>query len=134
MSELERLEQGLAAGQWVPLSPDADAAPIAQLPPGPGVLVRSGGSGGGSRCCAQPSLHLDRSAASAAQWLMGIGLDPASTLLLNPLPLAHVSGLMPWWRARCWGAGHQQLEPRLMKTPAEPVSYTHLTLPTKRIV
>ena len=45
MSELERLEQGLAAGQWVPLSPEADAAPIAQLPPGPGVLVRSGGSG-----------------------------------------------------------------------------------------
>ena len=49
MSELERLEQGLAAGQWVPLSPEADAAPIAQLPPGPGVLVRSGGSSGGSR-------------------------------------------------------------------------------------
>ena len=62
MSKLERLEQGLAAGQWVPLSPEADAAPIAQLPPGPGVVVRSGGSSGGSRCCAQPSLHLDRSA------------------------------------------------------------------------
>ena len=46
MSALERLEQGLAAGQWVPLSPEADAAPIAQLPPGPGVLVRSGGSSG----------------------------------------------------------------------------------------
>ena len=101
MSELERLEQGLAAGQWVPLSPDSDAAPIAQLPPGPGVVVRSGGSSGGSRCCAQPSLHLDRSAAATAHWLTGIGVDPASTLLLNPLPLAHVSGLMPWWRSRC---------------------------------
>ena len=66
MSELERLEQGLAAGQWVPLSPEAEAAPIAQLPPGPGVVVRSGGSSGGSRCCAQPSLHLDRSAAATA--------------------------------------------------------------------
>ena len=66
MSEIERLEQGLAAGQWVPLSPEAEAAPIAQLPPGPGVLVRSGGSSGGSRCCAQPSLHLDRSAAATA--------------------------------------------------------------------
>ena len=142
MSEIERLEHGLAAGQWVALSPEADAAPIAQLPPGPGVVVRSGGSSGGSRCCAQPSLHLDRSAAATAHWLTGIGLDPASTLLLNPLPLAHVSGLMPWWRARCWGAGHQQLEPGLMKTPTEllafcqglpaweTVSYTHLTLPT----
>ena len=48
MSELERLEQGLAAGQWVALSPEAEAAPIDQLPPGPGVLVRSGGSSGGS--------------------------------------------------------------------------------------
>ena len=123
MSELERLEQGLAAGQWVPLSPEAEAAPIDQLPPGPGVVVRSGGSSGGSRCCAQPSLHLDRSAAATAHWLTGIGLDPASTLLLNPLPLAHVSGLMPWWRARCWGAGHQPLAPGLMKTPTELLAF-----------
>ena len=123
MSELERLEQGLEAGQWVPLSPEAEAAPIDQLPPGPGVVVRSGGSSGGSRCCAQPSLHLDRSAAATAHWLTGIGLDPASTLLLNPLPLAHVSGLMPWWRARCWGAGHQPLAPGLMKTPTELLTF-----------
>ena len=123
MSEIERLEHGLAAGQWVPLSPEADAAPMDLLPPGPGVLVRSGGSSGGSRCCAQPSLHLDRSAAATAHWLMGIGFDPVSTLLLNPLPLAHVSGLMPWWRARCWGAGHQQLAPGLMKTPTELLAF-----------
>jgi len=25
---------------------------------------------------------------------------------------------MPWWRARCWGAQHQSLEPSLMKDPA----------------
>lgn len=123
MSEFERLEQGLAAGHWVPLSPKADAAPIAPLPPGPGVLVRSGGSSGGSRCCAQPSLHLDRSAAATAHWLTGIGVDPATTLLLNPLPLAHVSGLMPWWRARCWGAVHQQLVPGLMKTPTDLLAF-----------
>jgi O-succinylbenzoic acid--CoA ligase len=55
--------------------------------------------------------------------LTGIGLDPAATLLLNPLPLAHVSGLMPWWRARCWGAGHQQLAPGLMKTPTELLAF-----------
>ena len=123
MSEFERLGQGLATGQWVPLSPEAEAAPIAQLPPGPGVVVRSGGSSGGSSYCAQPSLHLDRSAAATAHWLTGIGLDPAATLLLNPLPLAHVSGLMPWWRARCWGAGHQQLAPGLMKTPTELLAF-----------
>ena len=33
MSELERLEQGLEARQWVALSPEAAAAPIDQLPP-----------------------------------------------------------------------------------------------------
>jgi O-succinylbenzoic acid--CoA ligase len=123
MSEFERLGQGLATGQWVPLSPEAEAAPIAQLPPGPGVVLRSGGSSGGSSYCAQPSLHLDCSAAATAHWLTGIGLDPAATLLLNPLPLAHVSGLMPWWRARCWGAGHQQLAPGLMKTPTELLAF-----------
>ena len=123
MSEFEQLERGLAAGQWVPLSPEADAAPIDQLPPGPGVLVRSGGSSGGSRCCAQPLDHLDRSAAATAHWLMGMALDPAATLLLNPLPMAHVSGLMPWWRARCWGASHQQLQPGLMKTPTELLAF-----------
>ena len=123
MSELERLEQGLAAGQGVSLSPEADAAPIAQLPPCPGVLVRSGGSRGGSRCCAQPSLHLDRSAAATAHWLTGIGVDPASTLLRNPLPLAHVSGLMPWWRSRCWGVGHPQLPSGMMKTPTELLAF-----------
>ena len=123
MSEFEQLERGLAAGQWVTLSPEADAAPIDQLPPGPGVLVRSGGSSGGSRCCAQPLDHLDRSAAATAHWLMGMALDPAATLLLNPLPMAHVSGLMPWWRARCWGASHQQLQPGLMKTPTELLAF-----------
>ncbi|MGB0352155.1 MAG: O-succinylbenzoic acid--CoA ligase, partial [Synechococcus sp.] len=123
MSEIERLEQGLVAGQWVALSAEAQAAPIDQLPPGPGVVVRSGGSSGGSRCCAQPSLHLDRSAAATAHWLMGIGVDPASTLLLNPLPLDHVSGLMPWWRARCWGAVHQPLAPVLMKTPTDLLAF-----------
>ena len=119
MSEFERLEQGLAAGHWVPLSPEAEAAPFDQLPPGPGVLVRSGGSSGGSRCCAQPSLHLDRSAAATAHWLTGIGLDPAATLLLNPLPHTHVSGLMPWWRARSWGVPHHRLSSELMKQPGE---------------
>ncbi|EAU75060.1 AMP-binding protein [Synechococcus sp. RS9916] len=123
MNEVELLEQGLAAGQWVSLSPKAAAAPIDQLPSGPGVLVRSGGSSGGSRCCAQPLLHLDRSAAATAHWLTEIGLDPAASLLLNPLPLEHVSGLMPWWRARCWGADYQQLPPGLMKAPTELLAF-----------
>ena len=73
MSEFERLEQGLAAGQWVSWR-QADAAPFDQLPQG-GVLVGSGGSSGGSRCCAQPSLHLTVRP-TTAHWLMGVGVDP----------------------------------------------------------
>ena len=129
MSKLDWLEQGLAAGQWVPLSPEASEVPLALLPPGPGVLVRSGGSSGGSRCCAQPLVHLDRSAAATAHWLRCMDLDPAATLSLNPLPMAHVSGLMPWWRARCWGASYQRLEPDLMKSPSELLAFCQ-ALPT----
>ena len=94
MSEFERLEREMAAGQWVPLSPEAEAAPVAQLPPGPGVLVRSGGSSRGSRCCAQPSLHLDRSAAATAHWLTGIGVDPC-LLYTSPSPRDRQKSRMP---------------------------------------
>jgi O-succinylbenzoic acid--CoA ligase len=80
-------------------------------------VVSSGGSSGGRRLCLQPLVNLDRSAVATAYWLRACGIDPAAALLVNPLPVHHVSGLMPWWRARCWGAQHVRLEPGLMKTP-----------------
>jgi O-succinylbenzoic acid--CoA ligase len=45
-------------------------------------------------------------------------LDPATCLWLDPLPLHHVSGLMPWLRARRLGGRLRWLAPPLMRDPA----------------
>ena len=110
------LLQGFRDGRWMPLK-GAEALPQQLLPPGPGVLVSSGGSSGGRRICLQPLDHLDQSAAATAHWLHGIGLDPGGVLICNPLPMHHVSGLMPWWRSRCWGVPHLALESGWLKQP-----------------
>ena len=84
---------------------------------GAAVLLGSGGSSGGRRWCLQPLAHLEASAAATAGWLRGQGIEPAACLHLNPLPLHHVSGLLPWLRARCWGASHRLLPPPLLRDP-----------------
>ena len=112
------LLQGFRDGRWMPLN-GAEALPQQLLPQGPGVLVSSGGSSGGRRICLQPLDHLHQSAAATAHWLQGIGLDPVEVLVCNPLPMHHVSGLMPWWRSRCWGVPHLSLEPTVLKQPQE---------------
>ncbi|MFN5220537.1 MAG: AMP-binding protein [Cyanobacteriota bacterium] len=100
-------------------------AALAALPPGclagygAGVLVGSGGSTGGRRWCLQPLRHLEASAAATAAWLRAQGIDPARCLHLNPLPLHHVSGLMPLVRSRCWGAALRRLSPELLRQPAD---------------
>ena len=120
--DVDMLLRGLDRRGWLPLQHPGERRPMvpAQLPPaGAGVLVSSGGSSGGRQVCLQPWSHLDQSANATANWLEGVGVDPAEALLLNPLPLHHISGLMPWWRSRCWGARHVQLTPSLMKAPAD---------------
>lgn len=85
---------------------------------GPGVVLGSGGSSaGGRRWCLQPLAHLEASAAATGRWLQAIGLDPAACEHLNPLPLHHVSGLLPWLRARRWGCRHRPISPQLMRQP-----------------
>jgi O-succinylbenzoic acid--CoA ligase len=104
---------------WLQLGESSSVPPVPErlLPRGPGLVIGSGGSTGGRRLCLQPAAHLDRSAAATAEWLRTIGMDPAACLTLNPLPMHHVSGLMPWWRSRCWGSPHAPLAPDLMKRP-----------------
>jgi len=85
---------------------------------GPAVLLGSGGSSGGRRWCLQPLSHLQRAAEATGLWLQAIGLDPARCELFNPLPLHHVSGLMPLVRARCWGAPLRWLPPAWLREPA----------------
>jgi len=127
-----QLEQAWAAAQIVPLAgpgdrPSLEAALGAAAGRsllgrlgqqwGPGVIVGSGGSAGGRRWCLQPLSHLQASAAATGQWLGALGLDPPDCLHLNPLPLHHVSGLMPLVRCRQWGARHQPVPPALMRDP-----------------
>ncbi|MFN6339335.1 MAG: AMP-binding protein [Cyanobacteriota bacterium] len=86
-------------------------------PRGPAVVLGSGGSGGRRRWCAQPLAHLEASALATGTWLREVGLDPSAALVVNPLPWHHVSGLMPWLRARAWGARHVWLAPAQLRTP-----------------
>ncbi len=102
----------------------------ARLPPGPAVVVGSGGSSGGRRWCLQPLAHLEASAAATARWLEAEGIDPAAALLLNPLPIHHVSGLLPLVRARQWGSEQRILPPALLRRPEDLA--TACPLPTGR--
>ena len=118
--DVNTLLRGLERGGWLPLLPPGQPQPMVpeqHLPEGDGVLVSSGGSSGGRQVCLQPWSHLDQSATATGKWLEGIGIDPSEALLLNPLPMHHVSGLMPWWRSRCWDVPHLLLEPRWLKQP-----------------
>lgn len=132
---LEALEHSLAAGAVVAvITPQERPAlqPVleADLPlglQGPALVLGSGGSRGGRQWCLQPLAHLQQAAQATAQWLEAIGLDPSQCELFDPLPLHHISGVMPWIRARLWGAGLRCLSPELMRDPQrlaeqEPVS------------
>ena len=122
---LEALAQGLADGAVVAVvSPQERAAlqPVlaADLPPdlqGPALVLGSGGSSGGRQWCLQPVAQVQQAARATAQWLTAIGIDPGRCELFDPLPLHHISGLMPWVRARQWGAALRCLPPELMRDP-----------------
>ncbi|WP_094555160.1 AMP-binding protein [Synechococcus sp. 1G10] len=86
---------------------------------GAAVVVGSGGSAGGRRWCLQPLAHLEASAGATGLWLQSIRLDPSATLQLNPLPLHHVSGLLPLVRSRVWGTSWRRLPPELMRRPQD---------------
>ena len=120
------LTQAWAAGRAVGLAHPAEAAALAAAI-GAGealsswqaaVVLGSGGSSGGRHWCVQPLDHLRASADATAAWLEQRGLDPAACLHLNPLPLHHVSGLLPLVRCRSWGAELRCLPPAWLRDPA----------------
>jgi O-succinylbenzoic acid--CoA ligase len=117
------LEQGLDAGAVIALPAPAEAAAMAaamapQAPPGPAVVLGSGGSAGGRRWVQLGVAGLEAAADGLGQWLLAQGVDPAACQWLDPLPLHHVSGLMPWLRARRLGGRLRWLAPALLRDPA----------------
>jgi len=86
---------------------------------GAAVVVGSGGSAGGRHWCLQPLAHLQASAEATVTWVEALGLEPAACLHLDPLPLHHVSGLLPLVRARHWGGAWRWLAPSLLRRPQD---------------
>ena len=126
----EALMDHFATNRWVQLVPQSGGSvpmlPDLEMPPGPGVVVASGGSSGQPRLCLQPRQHLQRSAEATAEWLTDLGISPEQSVVFNPLPFHHVSGLMPWWRSRVWGASHVWVSPERMKQPADLLDFYEL--------
>jgi O-succinylbenzoic acid--CoA ligase len=124
----DALANYLASDQWVQLLPHPSGSvpklPDLPMPLGPGVVVASGGSSGQPRLCLHPLRHLQRSAQATAEWLVDTGISPEHSLVFNPLPFHHVSGLMPWWRSRQWGATHVWLSPERMKQPTDLLEFS----------
>lgn len=120
------LEAAWAAGGCVGLADPAERhaleAALGREPrlgeTGAAVLLGSGGSSGARRWCLQPLEHLQASARATGLWLQSQGLDPAACLHLDPLPLHHVSGLLPLVRSRLWGAALRFLPSAWMRQPA----------------
>ncbi len=116
----QQLAHELQKGLWVSLSSENEKHQVIKardLPIGPGVIMRGGGSTGKLQQCLHESSHFDQSSLATAQWIKQQGIEPESCYILNPLPLHHVSGLLPWWRSRCWGAKHKWITPKAMHDP-----------------
>ena len=121
----QQLDAHWASGQTVAMATGLEHATLRAALPlelpkglGPAVVLGTGGSSGRRRWCLQPLAHLEGAAAAAGQWLLALGLDPAGVELFNPLPIHHISGLMPLVRARRWGAPLRWLSPASMRDPA----------------
>ena len=122
----ETLSDALKKNLWIQLQSSKKKnklIPDHFLPKGPGFAISSSGSGGSSGICLQPCSHLNQSAIATGEWLQKQNIKPSECLIMNSLPLHHISGLMPWWRSKVWKARHQWINPEIMKSPNELVQF-----------
>lgn len=98
-----------------------DTRPLLTTGSGAAVVLGSGGSHGRRRWCLHPLDHLQQAARALAGWpASGAGMGPLSLAgLANPLPLHHVSGLMPPLRSRALGIPHRFLPRRQWREPGQ---------------
>ena len=82
---------------------------------GPAIILNSSGSSGKPRQCFHNLNNLKLSAASSGQWLIEQGFELRNILILNTLPLNHISGLMPIFRSQTWGCDCINISPTFLK-------------------
>jgi len=107
---------------WVYLARPKDETKISTtstLPEGEGIIIASGGSIGGPNLCLQSIQNLTNSALATGKWLENHGIQPNECIILNSLPLHHISGFMPWWRHHTWQSGYHWLSHSLMHKPLQ---------------
>ena len=118
----KKITTAFEKGNWVQLISSKDKEdPISDsnFPKGPGIIINSGGSTGGIKKCLLKDTNLNQSAISTAEFLKKIEIKPKDCLLINPLPMHHISGFMPWWRSQLWGAKHVWIKPSVMRNIGE---------------
>ena len=115
---------------WVYLAPPRVQEQTSKLSNLPikegGIIISSGGSIGGPNLCLQSIENLTNSALATGTWLKDHGLKPKDCIILNSLPLHHVSGFMPWWRHQTWGAQHYWISHSMMHKPIELEKFSKL--------
>ncbi len=91
---------------------------------GPAIILNSSGSSGKPRQCFHHLDNLKLSAATSGQWLINQGFELQNCLILNTLPLNHISGLMPIFRSQIWGCDCINVSPKLIKKTRELLLFT----------
>ncbi len=86
---------------------------------GPAIILNSSGSSGKPRQCFHHLDNIKLSAATSGQWLIEQGFELQNCLILNTLPLNHISGLMPIFRSQTWGCDCINISPNLIKKTRE---------------
>ena len=82
---------------------------------GPAIILNSSGSSGKPRQCFHHLDNLNLSATTSGQWLIDQGFELQNCLILNTLPLNHISGLMQIFRSQTWGCDCINISPNLIK-------------------
>ena len=91
---------------------------------GPAIILNSSGSSGKPRKCLHYLDNLKLSAATSGQWLIDQGFTLQDCLIVNTLPLNHISGLMPIFRSQTWGCDCINISPNLIKKTGELLRFT----------
>ncbi len=91
---------------------------------GPAIILNSSGSSGKPRQCFHHLNNLQLSAITSGKWLIEQGFELQKCLILNTLPLNHISGLMPIFRSQTWGCDCINISPNLIKKTRELLLFT----------